>query len=310
MASELSGHYGEVTDELLRHYGMMSYCVGLVIVEHSYISPEGRYSPKQLGIWCDELIQGLSKLSSVIKAKGAVTVIQLNHAGGRANPSLIGCKPIAPSPLPVPRGYDIPIEMTRDDIYKVLNRFRDAAARAVKAGFDGIEVHGAHGYLINQFLSPITNKRADEFGGTFEGRSKFPLMAVDEVRRVIGNKLLIFRIGADDLMEGGFRIDDAINLSKKLADLGVDILDVSGGLCGSSPPELQGIQGYFIPLAEKIKKHVEIPVIGVGGISDPCYANKLIMEGKVDLVAVGRAHLTNPKWGCEAINALKDCLYE
>ncbi|MEM0454071.1 MAG: NADH:flavin oxidoreductase [Sulfolobales archaeon] len=307
MASELSGPNGEVTNKLLAHYEVRAGCVGLLIVEHSYISPEGKNSPNQLGIWCDDLITGLSKLAAVIKENDAVAIIQLNHAGGRANPLVCGCKSIAPSSVLVPNGYEIPREMSKDDIERVLKAFKEAARRAVNAGFNGIEIHGAHGFLLNQFLSPITNKRSDEFGGSLEGRMRFPLMVVEEVKKVIAGKLLLYRIGADDMVEGGFTINEAIKFAMRLAELGVDIIDVSGGLCGARPQELQGIQGYFIPLAHRIRKHVEIPVIGVGGITDSCYANKIVKEGIVDLVAVGRAQLANPRWGCEAINNLNRC---
>lgn len=308
MATELASPEGEVTNELLMHYMLLSSCVGLVIVEHAYISPEGRYSYRQLSIWRDELIEGLSKLSSVIKRHGAVAVIQLNHAGGRANPAICNCKPIAPSPIPVPRGFDIPREMTSEDFERVLKAFKEAAIRAIRAGFDGVEIHGAHGYLLNQFLSPITNKRIDEFGGTLEGRMKFPLTVVEEVRRVTKGRLLMYRLGADDMLEGGFTIDEAIRVAIKLVEIGVDIIDVSGGLCGAAPSQLQGIQGFFVSLAEKIKRFVDVPVIGVGGIEDPCFANKLITEDRIDLVAVGRAHLKNPHWCCEALNTLHKCI--
>ncbi len=304
MASELAGPNGEVTDELLVHYMLRSSCVGLVVVEHSYISPEGKYSPKQLGIWHNDLIDGLSRLSNIIKRNGAIAVIQLNHAGGRADPRVCNCRPIAPSQILVPNGFEVPREMVDEDFETVLKSFREAAVRAVKAGFDGVEVHGAHGFLLNQFLSPITNRRSDRFGGTLEGRMRFPLMVVEEVRKSVGSKLLMYRLGADDMMSGGFTVDEAVRVAVKLVDIGVDIIDVSGGLCGGRPPELQGIQGYFIHLAEKIKKHVEVPVIGVGGIKDPYFADELIVEGRVDLVAVGRAHLVNPQWCCEALKAI------
>lgn len=307
MASGLAGPNGEVTDELLMHYKVRSSCVGLVIVEHSYISPEGKYSYKQLGIWDDSLIDGLSRLSSTIKEGGATTVIQLNHAGGKADSRVCNCKPIAPSSVLIPNGFEIPREMVDDDFERVLKSFREAALRAIRAGFDGVEVHGAHGFLLNQFLSPITNRRVDRFGGTLEGRMRFPLMVVEEVRKCIGGKLLMYRLGADDMMKNGFTVDEAVKVAVKLVDAGVDIIDVSGGLCGARPPELQGIQGYFIPLAEKIRKHIDAPVVGVGGIRDPCFANKLIIEDKVNLVAVGRAHLANPQWCCEALRTLSMC---
>ena len=198
--------------------------------------------------------------------------------------------------------------MTEDDIERVLKAFIEAAERAIKSGFDGVEVHGAHGFLLNEFLSPITNKRIDSYGGSLENnRMRFPLMIVENVRKVTKGKLLLYRLGADDMMEGGFTINEAEIFASKLVEYGADIIDVSGGLCGSRPPELQGIQGYYIHLAEKIRKKVEVPAIGVGGIKDPCFANKVIKEGKVDLVAVGRAQLSDPEWACKAIKEVIKC---
>jgi len=308
MASELANDDGGVSEKLISHYSARSKCNGLVIVEHSYISPEGKASPRQLGIWSDSLIAGLSSLANVIKGNGAIVVIQLNHAGGRADPRSCKCKPIAPSAVLVPQGYELPNEMDLNDIERVLKAFTKAAERAVKAGFDGVEIHGAHGFLLNQFLSPITNRRLDDFGGSLENRMRFPLTVVEEVRKVTRGKLLLYRLGADDLMHGGFAINDALKVAVKLVDYGVDVIDVSGGLCGSRPQHLQGIQGYFIPLAEKIRKYVEVPVIGVGGIRDPCIANRFVREGKVDLVAIGRAQLSDPEWACKAVNEVGKCI--
>ncbi len=305
MASELATFEGEATDELVNHYKSRSYCTGLIVVEHSYVSVEGKLSPRQLGIHMDTLINSLSKVSSVIKGNGCLAVIQLNHAGGKANPSVTGTKPLAPSPVPVPGGYVTPSALVEKEIETVIDSFVKAASRAFKAGFDGVEIHGAHGFLLNQFLSPLTNKRRDSYGGTLENRMKFPLRVVREVRKLTGSKLLLYRLGADDLMPKGFTIDEAKKLSIKLVEEGVDIIDVSGGLAGSRPPELQGKQGYFVPLAEKIKKVTEAPVIGVGGIKDPYYADKIVREERVDLVAVGRAMLQNPNWACKALDLLK-----
>jgi len=307
MATELAGPHGEVTEGHLRHYGVRSRCVGMVIVEHSYILPDGKASPKQLGIWHDGLIPGLAKLSSTIKGGGAVAIIQINHAGGRADPKATGTKPIAPSPVLVPSGFDVAREVSEEDIERVLKAFTEAAERAIKSGFDGVEVHGAHGFLLNEFLSPITNKRTDSYGGSLENRMRFPLMVVENVRKVTRGKLLLYRLGVDDMMEGGFTINEAEVFASKLVEYGVDVIDVSGGLCGSRPPELQGIQGYFIHLAERIRRRVDVPVIGVGGIRDPCFANKVVAEGKVDLVAVGRAQLLDPEWACKAVKEVVKC---
>ena len=184
--------------------------------------------------------------------------------------------------------------------------FALAAERAVKAGFDGVELHGAHGYLLNQFYSPLFNRREDEFGGSLEKRMRFPLLVVEKVRRSLGSRLLLYRLGSDDLAPYGTHIEDSIVFAQKLEESGVDILDVSGGMCGSEPRQLRQIKGYFVPQAAAIKKAVSIPVIGVGGITEPEFADKLVSEGKVDLVAVGRAFWSDSQWAEKAIETLKN----
>jgi 2,4-dienoyl-CoA reductase-like NADH-dependent reductase (Old Yellow Enzyme family) len=174
----------------------------------------------------------------------------------------------------------------------------------MKAGFDGVELHGAHGYLLCQFFSPLLNKRQDEFGGSLENRMRFPLIVTEKVRKVLDGKLLLYRIGADDLAPNGIQIAESASFAKKLEQAGVDIIDVSGGMCGAEPKRLENVKGYFIPQASEIKKAVKAPVIGVGGITAATYADKLVREGKVDLVAVGRALLKEPDWAEKACTFL------
>jgi 2,4-dienoyl-CoA reductase-like NADH-dependent reductase (Old Yellow Enzyme family) len=270
-----------------------------VIVEHSYVSLEGKLRNKQLGIYDDSLVPGLKKLSSSIQDTDTPTVIQITHGGRTSSIELTGVKPVAPSPSGDAR------ELNLEEINTLTEKFAMATERAIKAGFDGVEVHGAHGFLLNQFFSPITNKRKDEYGGTLENRMRFPLEVVARVKEKIGEKLLLYRLGSDDLDPSGTQIEDSQKFAVKLEEAGIDIIDVSGGLCGSMPAQLQRTPGYFIPQAEQIKKVVNIPVIGVGGIKDPQYANTLIQEEKVDLVAVGRALLKDPDWAINAVEMLK-----
>jgi NADPH2 dehydrogenase len=180
-----------------------------------------------------------------------------------------------------------------------------AAGRAMRAGFDGVEVHGAHGFLLNQFFSPLTNRRRDKYGGSSDRRMRFPLEVVGKVREQVGGRLLLYRLGSDDLDVAGTRIEDSQKFAVKLEEAGVDIIDVSGGLCGSRPEQLQGRQGYFTPQAQQIRKVVDLPVIGVGGIREPEFADKLIKEGVVDLVAVGRALLKDPDWAMKVNKTLE-----
>jgi len=271
----------------------------LLIVEHCYVSQRGRLSLKQLGIYDDGLIGGLDRLAVSIHAVGTPVVVQISHAGGVTNKSVIGADPAGPSATGKTR------KLTKSEIEGLVEEFALAAERASKAGFDGVELHGAHGFLLNQFFSPLLNKREDEYGGSLENRMRFPLMVVEKVRRSVGSRLLLYRLGADDLAQNGTRVEDSAAFAVKLEQCGVDVVDVSGGLCGSEPKQLRNVKGYFVPQAYEIKKTVKIPVIGVGGITEAEYADRLVREGKVDLVAVGRALWKDPKWAEKAVEALE-----
>ncbi len=289
---------GAVTDKLVKHYVRRSKALGLLIVEHSYVSVEGKLSERQVGIHDDSLVPGLERLSSSIHATGTPVVIQINHAGALSM-EVTGTHPVAPSLKGNAR------ELRVEEIEALAEAFATAAERAMRAGFDGVEVHGAHGFLLNQFFSPLTNRRLDNYGGSLENRMKFPLEVVEGVKRKVGGRLLLYRLGSDDLDPAGTRIEDSQKFATKLQEAGVDVIDVSGGLCGSRPAQLEGRQGYFIPQAQQIRNVVNIPVIGVGGIKEPEYADELIREGKVDLVALGRELLRDPDWPKKAIETLE-----
>ena len=299
MQSGRASFEGAVTNKLINFYVRRSSALGLPIVEHAYVSPTGKIGPKQLGIYDDSLISGFEKLAKSIHEVGAPAVVQISHAGGVTNKKVIGTEPAGPSARPKTRLLEV------SEIDAIAEDFAFAADRAVKAGFDGVELHGAHGYLLNQFFSPLLNKRDDEFGGSLEKRMSFPLLVTKKVRERLGDKLLLYRLGSDDLAPGGTHIDDSILFAQKLEELGVDIIDVSGGMCGSEPKQLKHVKGYFVPQASEIKKAVSIPVIGVGGIADPLFADQLVREGKVDLVAIGRAFWRDNEWAQKAIQTLR-----
>jgi NADPH2 dehydrogenase len=300
MQSGRASFQGEVTDRLINFYVRRSSALGLPIVEHCYVSALGKIGPKQLGIFSDSLIPGFEKLAAGIHSVGAPAVVQISHAGAVATKKVIGETPVGPSTRDKTRMLE------KEEILQLVDDYTDATDRAVKAGFDGVELHGAHGYLLCQFFTPLLNKRDDEFGGSLENRMRFPLMVTAKVRRRLGkDRLLLYRVGADDLAPMGTHVEDAVAFALKLQEAGVDILDVSGGMCNSMPRQLAQVKGYFIPQAEAVKKAVKVPVIGVGGITEPAFADQLVVEGKVDLVAVGRALLHDNEWAQKAAQALR-----
>jgi 2,4-dienoyl-CoA reductase-like NADH-dependent reductase (Old Yellow Enzyme family) len=306
MANGLADTDGRVTDQLIAHYVLRASGVGLVIVEHSYFTPQGKASPNQLGIQDDVAISGLTRLVESIHAEGTPACIQINHAGRKGNATISAVEPVALTAIPTEGSNVVPRELEKYEIEHLVRLFGEAASRARKAGFDGVEVHGAHGYLLNQFVSPMTNRRNDEYGRSFEGRIRFPVEVVTEVRRVVGsNFLVLYRLGASDGEGRGVTIEEMQRFAQRLVQAGVNIVDVSGGLIGDAPEGMTG-QGYFLPLAEKIKRAVEVPVIGVGGITDPAFADQAIRDGRVDLVAVGRALLTDPDWALSAKKTLNN----
>jgi NADPH2 dehydrogenase len=300
MQSDRPTFEGAVTNRVINFYVRRSASLGLPIVEHAYVSLTGKLSPKQLGIYDDTLIPGLEKLAKGIQAVEAPAVIQITHAGGVANKKIINTEPAGPSATLKSR------ELQESEMQIIADDFALAAERAVKAGFEGVELHGAHGYLLCQFFSPLMNRRKDNYGGSLENRMRFPLLVVEKVREILKGKLLLYRLGADDLAPNGTHIEDSIEFAKKLEQAGVDIIDVSGGMCGAEPKQLKSIKGYFVPQASAIKKAVKVPVIGVGRIKNAEFANKLVQDGMVDLVAVGRALWADVEWAKKALASVKD----
>ena len=299
MHTGLATRKGAVTSRLVEHYVRRSKALGLLIIEHSYVSLDGKLGERQLGIYDGKLAKGLRKLANSVHSIGTPVVIQINHAGSRTTMEVTGMQPVAPSPSENTR------ELKINEIEALVDAFALAAERAMKAGFDGVEVHGAHGFLLNQFFSPLANRRRDSYGGSLENRMRFPLEVVERVKKIVGDKLLLYRLGADDLDPAGTQIEDSQKFAVRLEEAGVDIIDVSGGLGGSRPEQLQRRQGYYVPQAQQIKKVVGVPVIGVGGIKEPQYADRIIREGRVDLVAVGRELLKDPDWALKAVETLE-----
>jgi len=307
MATEKADGSGRANKELLDYYDEKTEGghIGLVIVEHSYISPGGKASPRQLSVADDDTIAGLKQLAHVIQTNGSKAVLQINHAGSNTSEEVTGTVPLAPSAVPHPRRKTNPRELTAAEIEDIIEAFGQAARRVKEAGFDGVEIHSAHGFLLNQFYSPLTNKRADHYGGSLNNRINMHLAVIEAVREKVGEDYpLLLRLGASDYMEGGTTIEDSTAAAQEFAKAGVDILDISGGLAGYIIPGLTG-QGFFAPLSEAIKEEVSIPVILTGGITEAGAAEELLNQGKADLIGVGRAIFKNSSWARRAVESLR-----
>ena len=291
---------GHVTEELISHYRDRARFSdpGLIILEHAFIAPAGRANAGQLSIAGDDCIVGLTKLVQAIHAAGSAVFAQLNHAGSSAEPETPGVN-LSASAIASPRKPEsgVPREMTRAEILLTEADFVRAALRAVKAGCDGVELHSAHSYLLNQFYSPLTNRRNDEYGPqTVENRLRFHLETVDAVRKAVGPIVPIaVRLGGADYLPGGSSEDDAVEACKMLEAAGVDLIDLSGGMCGYIRRD-HSEPGYFSSMSEKIKAAVTVPVLLTGGVKTSADAERLLQEGKTDLIGVGRAIYRDAHW--------------
>lgn len=288
--------------------------VGLVIQEATAISPEGRISPYDLGIWNDAQAEALRPIVAFVKSQGAVAGIQIAHAGRKASTESPwkggrvidpraphGWLPGAPSAVPFREGDPVPHELTADEIHGLVGEFAAAAARAREVGYQVVEIHGAHGYLIGEFLSPHSNRRTDEYGGSFENRARFALEVVDAVRAVWPEELpLFFRISATDwLEEAGWTAEETVRLAGLLKEHGVDLLDVSTG--GLAPhAEIPVGPGFQVPFAARVKAETGLPVAAVGLITEPEQAEKILANGEADAVLLGRELLRDPYWARRA----------
>jgi len=272
--------------------------VGLIILEATAVQPEGRISPQDLGIWDDVHIEGLTELVNLIKKHGAKVGIQLAHAGRK---STVKEDIYAPSPIAFSENYKTPVEMTKEDIQHTVEAFKNAAVRVKSAGFDVIELHGAHGYLINEFLSPLSNKRTDEYGGSDENRYRFLREVIDSVRSVWEGPLFV-RISAYDYTEGGMTPEAYITMTKWMKEQGVDLIDVSSGAVVMA--NIDAYPGYQVPFAETVKHGTPIPTGAVGLITHPMLAEEILKNDRADLIFLGRELLRDPYWPYRAAKEL------
>jgi 2,4-dienoyl-CoA reductase-like NADH-dependent reductase (Old Yellow Enzyme family) len=312
---------GMASDFHLVHIGKFAQGgFSLVFVEATAVTETGRITHGDLGIWKDEQIAPLSRLASFIKASGSVPGIQIAHAGRKAcmqrpwlgNSHLSDAEvaagnslwaTVGPTSTPMGDGWIVPRQLNSDDLAELLESFKSAALRALKAGFEVIEIHSAHGYLLHQFLSPLTNTRTDEFGGGIQGRMKFPLQVAAAVRSVWPKgKPMFFRISAVDGIDGGWSIEDSTQLAHSLKEIGVDVVDCSsGGLTGpSTAARVKRALGFQVPFARHIRDSVGIKTMSVGLIIKGSQAEEILQSRGSDLIAIGREALKNPNFALVA----------
>ena len=299
---------GTVNQKLLDYYQEKSTggYIGLIITEHSYVHPQGIANPGQVSIARDSDIEGLKKLVQTIHRNDTKVIAQINHAGSSASSKVTGMAAVSASavrsPAPSGRNGELPQALTKAQIAQVVKDFAAAARRAKAAGFDGVEIHSAHGYLLDQFYSPLTNKRDDDYSvRTMEGRLRLHREIIETIRAEVGQDYLVaLRLGGCDYKEGGSTIDDSVEACILLESYGVDLLDISGGMNGYTIPGRQE-PGYFSDMTERIKEKVTVPVILTGGITDLESAEGLLAAGKADLIGVGRAILKDSLWAKKAM---------
>lgn len=290
---------------------------GLVIAEATAVSPEGRITPWDLGLWSEAQVAPLARVAAFVEEQGAVPGIQLAHAGrkastkrpwdggGRAFPDDGGWTGIvAPSAVPFDEGWQVPEGLDRAGLSRVVEAFAAAALRAAAAGFRLAEVHAAHGYLLHEFLSPLSNRRTDEHGGGLENRMRFPLRVVEAVREAWPDHLPLFlRISATDWVDGGFTPDEAVELARRARYLGVDLVDCSSG--GSDPRARAPVgPGYQVPFAARVRAEARVATAAVGLITEARQAKEIVEEGRADMVLLGREMLRRPHWALEASSEL------
>ncbi|MEN6560068.1 MAG: NADH:flavin oxidoreductase [Acidobacteriota bacterium] len=298
----LADEEGRVTDAQAALFSRLAEGeTGLIITGHAFVQPSGQASPRQIAAYDDSFVEGLARIPAAVHRFPSKVFLQIAHAGRQTKPKLCGCVPVSPSAVYDPVSKVMPRELRADEIRTVVADFVAAAGRARRAGFDGVQLHAAHGYLISSFLSPHTNRRTDEWGGPVENRARALLEILAGVKAACGPGFpVIVKLNSTDLMEGGLTLDDAIAVARLLDANGIDGIEASGGMAeaglGSMWPGLRSEEdeGYFVGNAAEIRKAVRVPVFGLGGIRTLAAAERMVADGRVDLVSLSRPLIRDP----------------
>jgi 2,4-dienoyl-CoA reductase-like NADH-dependent reductase (Old Yellow Enzyme family) len=294
---------GRPTERLIKCYrDLAKGGIGLIITGYAFVRLDGKHNPGQMGIYTDDFADDYKKMTNAVHEEGGKIAVQLVHAGGQASAEIAGRQPLAPSAVKVDQFPEMPAELTRDEITKIIIAFGDAARRAKTWSFDAVQLHGAHGFLINQFLSPLTNRRTDEYGGIIENRSRFVLEVYLNIRETVGADYpVLIKLNAADNIDGGLEIDDSVYTAKKLAEAGINAIEVSAGTSasGERSPVRDKInksekEAYNLKLACRIKEAVSCPVMVVGGFRSYRVAEKAIRVYGMDYISMARPLIREP----------------
>jgi len=293
---------GNVTERNVELYRLLAEGeVGLIVTGHAYVQPSGKASPRQMGVFDDRFVHGLARIAAAVHAFSSRVFLQIAHAGRQTKPALCGCVPVSPSPVHDPVSKVTPRELAGEEIRALVGDFVSAAVRGQRAGFDGVQLHAAHGYLISSFLSPHTNRRTDEWGGSVENRARVLLEVLRGAKAACGRGFpVIVKLNSTDFLEGGLTLDDAVRIARLLEAEGIDAIEVSGGMAeagrGSVWPGLRSRdeEGYFVENAARIKRAVGVPVFGLGGIRTLAVAERIVEESRADLISLSRPLIRDP----------------
>lgn len=293
---------GSISDPQVSLYNNLAKGeIGLIITGHAYIQPEGKASINQIGIHSDIMIEGLRKITEAVHQFSSRIFLQLSHAGRQTKEKLCGCTPLAPSSVYEPVFKVMPKEMSTEEIVKVIDDFIQGSRRAKQAGFDGVQLHMAHGYLLSSFLSPYTNKRKDEWGGSLLNRVRIASEIIQGIKELLGKEFpVIVKLNSSDFLPTGINLKESIEVAKILEQENIDGIEVSGGTAEAGQgsvwkgPRPEEDEGYFVESADKIKKALSIPVIGLGGIRSFQVMEKIIDKGKADLISMSRPFIRDP----------------
>ncbi|MGZ5514837.1 MAG: oxidoreductase [Candidatus Aminicenantales bacterium] len=310
---------GNVTDNEVELYRRLAEGeVGLIISGHAFVQPSGKASPRQTAVYDDRFVEGLARIPAAVHGYSSLVFLQIAHAGRQTKERLCACVPVSPSAVYDPVSKVMPRELRGEEIRALITDFVAAAGRAKRAGFDGVQLHAAHGYLISSFLSPHTNRRTDEWGGPVEKRARVLIDVLRGVKAACGTAFpVIVKLNSTDFLDGGLTVDDAVRIASMLEAEGIDAIEVSGGMAeagrGSVWPGLrsEADEGYFAENAARIKKAVQVPVFALGGIRTLAVAEKIVEEGRADLISLSRPLIRDPylvKHFREGLTTKSECI--